>query len=84
LFHKLCYEKIKRTAEKEGWELHLLTKKNVKNYLPNYEELQVKINESMLTKPQTVADLIRISIIYYHGGVYFDMSSILINGLKWL
>lgn len=37
---KVSFEKLQIATERDGWELHLVTKYNIKDYLPDYNRFQ--------------------------------------------
>lgn len=41
-------------------------------------------NRKIKFKPQTRPDLIRLAIVYKHGGLYLDVSTIAVERLNWL
>lgn len=38
----------------------------------------------MILFPQTKSDLVRLALVYKHGGIYLDASTIAVESLDWL
>jgi mannosyltransferase OCH1-like enzyme len=46
--------------------------------------MQAVINNRQVPFIQSMADYIRLSLLEQNGGVYLDLTSILINGMSWV
>jgi mannosyltransferase OCH1-like enzyme len=84
LLIRLCYEKFKFVCEKENWELNMLSEDMLPNYIDDYNTFLEIIKNAKTPFRQNRGDLVRFSLLDDHGGVYIDISTILIYGLKWL
>jgi len=64
-----------------------MTLKNISLWLPqeDLDELEhVKTKSAILFKRQTGADYIRLLILKRYGGVWIDLTTILLENLNWL
>lgn len=75
-FVKQCIEQVKKTNP--GYEVYFLTPDTVKDFCDiDYERFQH-------ATPQQKADLIRFELIYQHGGIWLDASTIIYESLDWI
>lgn len=75
-FVKQCIEQVKQTNP--DYEVHFLTPDTVKDFCDiDYERFQH-------ATPQQKADLIRFELIYQHGGIWLDASTIIYESLDWI
>ena len=66
-----------------GFEVIFLTPKNTSSYLDTNHILDVN-NKAVSTNKKTKKDLIKLSLLAMYGGVYIDLSLILVDNLIWL
>ena len=68
----------------DGWQVRLLNNRSIKKYLDEipYYEGDFYTLDYILTSHK--ADYVRCLLLSYYGGVYFDMSTILIEDFSWL
>jgi hypothetical protein len=66
-----------------GFEVIFLTPKNTSSYLDinHIRDLNNKIESS---NKKAKKDLVKLSLLAMHGGVYIDLSLIIVNDLTWL
>jgi|JI10StandDraft_1071094.scaffolds.fasta_scaffold168970_1 mannosyltransferase OCH1-like enzyme len=71
----------------KSWKLHnpnfeiiLLTKDNLRRYLPDIDVFKLKFADN----PQRVADFVRICVLCKHGGFWSDASILMNKPLDWL
>ena len=62
----------------------MLSDSNLKNYMSGYNDYLSLLSRRKLYGVQSTSDLIRLTILEEHGGIWFDISSILIHGLQWI
>jgi hypothetical protein len=62
------------------WEVVLLTKDNLKKYLPNIDIFKLKFADT----PARTSDFIRLHILAQYGGVWSDATSIIPKPLDWI
>ncbi|MGR0305396.1 glycosyltransferase family 32 protein [Acinetobacter beijerinckii] len=75
-FVKQCIEQVKKTNP--DYEVYFLTPDTVKDFCDiDYERFQH-------ATPQQKADLIRFELIYQHGGIWLDASTIIYESLDWI
>lgn len=75
-FVKQCIEQVKKTNP--DYEVHFLTPDTVKDFCDiDHERFQH-------ATPQQKADLIRFELIYQHGGIWLDASTIIYESLDWI
>ena len=75
----LCLETIKKHCQKH-FKIIILTPENINKFLPN---IHPKWKDMPI--PAQKADYLRIAILYYYGGFYFDFDTIVLQSIKpWL
>lgn len=75
-FVEKCVEQIKK--KNPDYEVYFLTPDTVKDFCDiDYERFQH-------ATPQQKADLIRFELIYQHGGIWLDASTIIYESLDWI
>lgn len=80
-----CYQKIKLSADKAGFEYILLNSNNVKDYIQDYETKITAVRQrSKQQAVQHFADLVRFHIIHEHGGIWMDITEVLMDDFDWL
>lgn len=80
-----CYQKIKLSANKAGFEYILLNSNNVKDYIQDYETKITAVRQrSKQQAVQHFADLVRFHIIHEHGGIWMDITEVLMDDFDWL
>lgn len=62
----------------EGWEVRLLNTNSIKKYLDEIPYYEGDFDTLDYILPSHKADYVRCLLVGYYGGVYFDMSTILI------
>ena len=76
---KTCYETLKHYSNEHP--VHFLTKDNYKDYayVPDYIIKKVNKNYYSLTH---LSDVLRISLLYEHGGLWLDMTVLLTKPIQ--
>lgn len=75
-------ENLAIVAEKHNFKFNLLSDANVRDNIENYDEVFAKVRkQSVQTSFSHVADLIRVLVTEQKGGIWFDATTILLNGL---
>lgn len=64
----------------KNYEVTLLSSKNIKNYLPDFDLSTFRHADS----PARISDCIRLNILAVHGGIWIDASMICNKSLHWV
>jgi mannosyltransferase OCH1-like enzyme len=86
IFTQLCVNNIRHYAEISGWELILLNNENIYEYLTSDSSLKIldirdKRSDLLI---QALADIYRIFILHDNGGMWLDITSVLLHDLSWV
>ena len=68
---KATVKTIKEFAERSGCEFHLLTDKNLKNFVNIPKDITEKYKKKELTAAH-YSDIVRFSLLYQYGGIWMD------------
>lgn len=80
-FIQKCIDTWRR--ENPGYEINIITDTNLERYVGWKEARDLKespLNES----PQRMSDLVRLSVLKKHGGIWLDASIICYESLEWV
>ncbi|WP_151765706.1 glycosyltransferase family 32 protein [Acinetobacter colistiniresistens] len=75
-FVEKCVEQIKK--KNPDYEVNFLTPDTVKSFC------DIDFSHLQQATPQQKADLIRFDLIYQHGGIWLDASTIVYESLDWI
>ena len=75
---EMCISSWRKHLAPSGWTVHVLTPET----LNQYEIIKPKSFESLT--PTTKSDVIRLSLLYTHGGLWLDASVYLTSNVDWL
>ncbi|ENW05515.1 glycosyltransferase family 32 protein [Acinetobacter beijerinckii] len=75
-FVKQCIEQVKKTNP--DYEVYFLTPDTVNDFC------DIDFSRFSQATPQQKADLIRFELIYQHGGIWLDASTIVYESLDWI
>jgi mannosyltransferase OCH1-like enzyme len=86
IFIQLCVNNLRHFAEVSGWELILLSNENIFNYLSPETSEKLRDMKSKIGKvsPTALSDLHRIFVMYENGGMWIDISSVMVRDLSWV
>jgi hypothetical protein len=68
---KKLYEHNKQTCEKYNYELRLVTKENVKQFIPNVPAVFFDVASNFQS------DYVRYNVLYLHGGIWLDSDALI-------
>lgn len=78
---KFVEENIELLKKKSNATVILLTEKNVKNFLPELPPVIIeKVNKNEISI-QVLSDLIRMGILYKHGGIWIDSTVLTLSNV---
>jgi hypothetical protein len=81
----MLYQKLVSIANSTGWTVNLVDDSNIGTYIENSEEFENVFRNNYYPQiPQIKSDLIRHALIYYNGGVWIDVSSIILESFDWI
>lgn len=83
----MCYENIKRTANLTGFKVIQINNDNLNKYIPQkqIERMQATFqNAKTLLRIQSISDVYRLGVLYLHGGIYFDITSVGVQSYDWI
>jgi mannosyltransferase OCH1-like enzyme len=86
IFVQLCVNNLRHFAEVSGWELIVLSDESVFNFLSPESSEKLRNMKSKLGKisSTSLSDLHRIFIMYENGGMWIDISSVMVRDLSWI
>lgn len=88
IIYQLCADNIRRNGLESGFQLNIVSDDNIHEYLDNSTIESISYatsHQASLIKSQYIKyDLIRLALVARHGGIYMDLSYILLENLDWL
>jgi hypothetical protein len=76
---KLCYASLKKNA-RAGCNVNLITEKNLQEYIQLPEYIITKYKDKSISPPH-FSDIIRVSLLHQHGGLWLDATVLVTNVL---
>ncbi len=88
IIYQLCADNLERYGRASGFQVNIVSDSNLNEYLSTETiqkiEYAVTHQASIVKSKYIKYDLIRLALVAEHGGIYMDLSYILLEGLEWL
>ena len=86
LTHLLAMELFQRYAVEEGYRLNFVSEDTISQHLDKdvLEQIGANMRGMKKVSPTTASDMYRLALLIKHGGIYFDMASLLAEDVGWV
>lgn len=88
IIYKLCADNMKRYGSESGFKVEIVSDSNLQDFLDSdtIDSIEFAVNHqaSIMKSKYIKYDLIRLALVAKHGGIYMDLSYILLENLNWL
>jgi hypothetical protein len=84
---QIWIENLKAVAKQSNFELNIVTKETLSQYLPNktIQSINKALASSKLTVYEsTMRQLLSLAILYEQGGVWVEPYAMFLDNLNWL